>query len=307
MNKKKVKLRLRKPFVIALPVILIVIILSVVLINKDNLFTKEKEVENTSLASFNKIESDYSLGDSEYILALNKLIETRQKDNTIIAYAGKYNLNIDKTLEIAHKLTKDYEDEYFLKTNAIVTEKYKAKVGSFKSFEAGAVYFIKDIFTYPQKYGVTIEEMRLSDAINNEKNRHDGHIWMSNGLTFEQYLGKICDLYDVDKEFALAVVYEESGKMTSGLFNISNNIGGQRGYDGWMKFTSLESGTIFFVLNLRTIVAKAGGDTNTYEGILKISGIYVRGNIDKPSEDWTRKVMLFKDSISKKDLFTIKK
>ncbi len=306
MNKTKPKLRLRKSVLISIPVILIVAIVSVILItSKDKLFAKSSEVNRETQTS-NIIEEDstYSLSDNEYIKSLSNLIENRQKDNTIIYYADKFNLDINKTLEIAHQITNNYEDEYFLISNSIVPENYRSKIGSFKSFEAGAIYFVKDISVYPERYGAT-SSIKISTNIDNYKNRHDGHIYLSNGLTYEQFLGKICDLYDVDKELALAIVYEESGIMTSGLFNYSNNMGGQRGYDGWMQFTSLESGTIFYVLTLKNLINRSEADVSTYEGILRLSGIYVRGNVNKPSEDWTRKVLLFKDKIHEKDLFTI--
>ena len=302
MNKKKVKLRLRKPFAIILPVLFVVLLLSIVVLVNN----KSAEINNLELTSYN-VESDYSLSDSEYLVAFNKMIENRKKDNTIISYAEKYNLDIEKTLAVAHVLTNNYEDENFLETNIILPAKYRDKVDGFKSFEAGAIYFVKDLYTFPSRYGFEPSQIRTSDKIDISRDRRDGTLYMSNGLTFEQYLGKICDLFDVDKEFALAVVYHESGRTTSGLFNYNNNIGGQRGSNGWMKFTSLEAGTIYFVLNIKAIINRAGGDTNTYAGISRISGIYVRGNIEKPSENWINKVMLFKNKISEKDLFTISK
>ena len=49
-------------------------------------------------------------------------------------------------------------------------------------------------------------------------------------------------MYGVNKTLALAIVYEESGIMTSSLFRNSNNMGGLRGGSGWLKFPSLEAG-----------------------------------------------------------------
>ena len=129
---------------------------------------------------------------------------------------------------------------------------------------------------------------------------------MSNGLTFEQYYGKIADLFGVNKSIALAMVYHESGRMTSSLARNSNNIGGMRSGGGWLKFPTLEAGIIAHVLTVKSIADRNGFDIADPDGIYKFSGVYVHGSLTKPSEDWVNKVNWYKNRIEQKDVFTIK-
>jgi hypothetical protein len=84
---------------------------------------------------------------------------------------------------------------------------------------------------------------------------------LKNGMTYEQFLAKICDLYGINKVFALAIVYEESGIMSSSLFNYSNNMGGLRGNGGWLSFPSLEAGTISYVFTLKNLLDRYNVDS----------------------------------------------
>jgi len=321
MNYKKHKLRLRKPFIVAFPIIGIVIILGLILaintshsfkneISKEEWTAEKIEVNDTTNNDEDdpdlNIETHY-ISENKYILALNKMVATRQKDNTIIYYAQKFHLNVDKTLEIAHTLTNNYEDEEYNQNYIIAPSSLKQKLSSFQNFEAGVVYFVKNLYSYPEYYGVTIEEMRIDENPDTDHNIIDGTIYMDNGLTFAQYLGHICDLFGVEKSIALAIVYEESGIMTSNLFNNKNNIGGQKGYTGWMTFNSLEAGVISFVISLNAMITNNNIDMTSSDAIYTLSGIYVNGNLSNPSTSWTEKVTYFQQKIEEKDLFTITK
>lgn len=306
MTTKRPKLRLRKQVLICLPIIILLITLVTGLaINKNKYFSKEIN-KNNQMANAN-IEDGPNLSDLEYIKEFTKMIENRQKDNTVIYYAENFKLDIDKTLEIAHRLTDNYENKEYQKTNVIANKTLAKKIGSFKSFEAGVVYFVRDLYRYPERYGSSINEIRLDETPTTKRNIKNGVIYMDNGLTFEQYLGKICDLFEIDKSIALAIVHEETGVMTSALFNKSNNIGGQRGYDGWMRFTTLEAGVISHVVSLKALTDKYNIDMKSPNAVAKLSGIYVKGNINSYSDSWTGKVLFFKNKIDQKDLFTIKK
>jgi hypothetical protein len=132
---------------------------------------------------------------------------------------------------------------------------------------------------------------------------------MDNGLTFEQYVGKISDLYEIDKEFVLAIINLESGYQSSYLFTNMNNVGGHRGIGGtWKSYTTLEAGVLAHVLSVKNIADKNNIDAKemTNEEIYAFSGTYVTGSAAKPSSSWTGKVTKIKENISKKDLFTIK-
>lgn len=306
MTKKRQKLRLRKQVLICLPVVLLLLIGTLgFIINKNKTFASEVMTNDQKSPKQQEVaETSIKLSDLEYIQNFNKMVEKRQKDNTIIYYAENFKLDINKTLEIAHKLTNNYEDANYQKTNVIAPSALAKKIGSFASFEAGVVYFVRDLYRYPERYGSSISEMRLDETPTITRTIKNGQIYMDNGLTFEQYLGKICDLYGIDKSIALAIVHEETGVMTSGLFKNSNNIGGLKGYGGWMSFTTLEAGIIAHVISIKAIADNYNIDMNSPNAVAMLSGVYVKGNPNAYSESWTNKVNYFRENINKQDLFT---
>lgn len=308
MTKKRHKYRLRKQVIICIPVLLFIIILSTFLIiNRQEVFTPKASGTAKAVEPKASIEVDdvVSLSDRDFFVNLSNMTEERQKDNTVIYYAQKFKLNVDKTLEIARRLTKNYQDEKFIATNYIPASSKKAKAQTFNSFEAGIIFFIRDIYRYPERYGTTYEEIRASEDINTNRIMSDGYIYLD-GLTFQQYLGRICDLFGIEKSLALAISYHESGILKSNLFVNSNNIGGQKGYEGWMKFPTLEAGTISFVLSLKNIIETYEVDLNSELKIFNLSGPYVYGTKTKTDEHWASKVSYYKEKIEEQDLFTIK-
>ena len=313
MNEKRHKLRLRKQVIYCIPIVLLLMIFSVALIVANSGALTSEVVKKEILAG-NRIndmtENKFKLSDIKYIQDFTNYMEKRQKDNTIIYYAQLHKLDIEKTLQLAYKYTNTYEDKEFNKNFVIGPKNVKEKAGSFNNFEAGVIYFVRDLYRYPEKYGSTIYEMRLDESPTLKKVSKDGEIYMDNGLTYEQYMGKICDLFEVDKSFVLAIARLESGNGESYLFTAKNNIGGHRGLGGtWKSYTTLEAGVISHVLTVKTIAANSGVDIKevTDEEIAIISGKYVNGTVDNPSPTWTERVTNLKHNIDELDLFTIKK
>ena len=304
MTENKPKLRLRKPFLIAIPVFLLITIVStlfVVLNNRTYEATTSKPVTQTS----NQVkvsEEENILSNNEYVKRYRNFIDNAQKDNTVIYYANRFHLKEEKVLALVKKLTNNYTNAKFLKTNVIGN----GKASSFNSFEAGVAYFMRDLYRSPSRYGTNEKDIVASYAVEKNTNIVKGKIYMTNGLTFEQYYGKIADLFGINKSIALAMVYHESGNMKSGLARNSNNIGGMKGGSGWMKFPTLEAGVIAHVLTVKSISEKNGFDIADPDGIYKFSGIYVHGNVNSPSQDWVNKVNWYKEKIDSKDVFTIK-
>ncbi len=304
MTKNKPKLRLRKPFLIAIPVFLLISIVStlfVVLNNHTYEATSSKPVTQASNQAKVPAEKNI-LSNNEYVKRYRSFIDNAQKDNTIIYYANRFHLKEEKVLALVKKLTNNYTNQKFLKNNVIGN----AKASSFKSFEAGVAYFMRDLYRSPSRYGTTEKDIIASNTVEKNTNIVKGKIYMSNGLTFEQYYGKIADLFGVNKSIALAMVYHESGNMKSGLARNNNNIGGMKGGSGWMQFPTLEAGVIAHVLTIKSISEKNNFNIADPDGIYKFSGIYVRGNVNSPSEDWVNKVNWYKEKIDSKDVFTIK-
>ena len=305
MKNNRPKLRLRKGVIISIPVILLISIITIGIIVSTNRHY-ESEVDPIVQTSPN-VEVDenqsFDLDENIYFQNLNNFIVNRQKDNTVIYYANMFKLNTNRVVEIAHTLTNNYTDPTYLETNVIATERYRNGIGPFSSFEAGVIYFVRDIYRYPERYGSSLGEIRADYSITTTNNYVDGKLIMNSGLTFEQYYGKICDMFGVNKGIALGIVYQESGIRTSSLFKNSNNIGGLRSADGWMKFPTLEAGVIAHVLLVKKLADQYGIDMNSPYAIGQLSGIYVYGNFNSFAEDWTNKVTYFKNNIEAKGLF----
>lgn len=306
MRKKRHKLRLRKQVIYGLPILIAFIVLTVSLLLHKNTSFASEVTTNENIASEKIVYDGLKLSEFEYIRDFDEMLEQRKKDNTIIYYAQVFKLDVDKTLELAHQLTNNYEDPEYQKHHVIATPKWIQKIGSFNSFEAGVIYFARDLYRYPERYGKTIEEMRLDETPTKKQVSKDGNIYMDNGLTFEQYLGKIADLLGVDKNIALAISYQEAGIKTSNLFVNGNNIGGHKGYAGWMKYTTLEAGVIAHIVSIKSLTEKNNIDLSSPTGISELSGIYVNGSMSKPQATWTEKVTIFTNQIKEQDLFTIK-
>ena len=313
MKTNKNRLRLRKQVIYSLPIVIILILLSVTIIISRNHTLAAKVVNHENLST-QKIEdtpvnNDFKLSDLKYFQEFYKFVEERQKINTVIYYASIFKLDIDKTLEIANKYTNNFQDAEFNKKFVIGPKSVKKSKGSFPSFEAGVAYFARDLYRYPERYGSSIYEIRLDESPTIKERDKKGNIIMDNGLTFEQYVGHICKLYEIDPAFTLAIINLESGYQSSVLFVNKNNPGGHRGIGGaWKSYTTLEAGVLAHVLSVKNIADKNNIDAKemTDEEIYVFSGTYVNGSASKPSTSWAGKVTNIKRNISKKDLFTIK-
>lgn len=303
MNKKKTRLRLRKQVIISIPIAFVIaLVFGLLIVNKNNVLSSMvTKIETQSEKQNEKI----SITEIELFNNINKSLEIRKKDNTIIYYAQKFDLNVDKVLELAHTFTNNYTSEMYLIDHIIGPQSIKDKMGSFKTEEAGIIYFVRDIYRSPKKYGVELSEIKGELVVDQQKNIVEGKVYLSNGLTYEQYLGKICDEFNIDKELVLAISYLETGYLKSGLFTYSNNVGGQRGYNGWLKYPTLEAGIIGHVISVKAILDNYNIDTTSPTAISDLSSIYVNGHPNNPSDSWTYKVTNIKSKITEKDLFTV--
>lgn len=228
--------------------------------------------------------------------------ENRRKqiiDNNIIYYAKYFNLDTQRVVKLARDLTNDYTSEEFLNDHSIRKED-----GKFASLEMGIIHFVRYLYRNPANYGVD-NSIITSYNVDKVKNRVDGHIRLSNGMTFEQFFARICDVYGINKVFALAIVYEESGIMTSFLFNNKNNMAGLRANVEYFSFPTLEAGTIVYVLTLKNLLARTGVDSFDINQVYTFSGLYVHGNSAEPAEHWTQNVTRYMRQIEEKKVFEI--
>ena len=305
MVERRHKLRLRKQVVIAFPIALILFICMFCFILHTHKLNENIVKTPDELEAGLNIKDRNSL-DYAFVYQVESAIKNRQRDNTVIYYAQKFKLHVDKTIELVHSFTENYTNEVWKENYIIGPEKVvNAFVDPFSSEEAGIIYFVRDLYRYPEKYGSSLEEIRASNEKEEDKIITEGTVYLQNGLTYEQYLGRICDLFGVDKSTALAISYLETGYLKSGLFQYDNNVGGQRGYAGWMEYPTLEAGIIGHVTALRAMLNNYEIDLSSENAIADLSSIYVNGHPNNPSPHWTEKVTIIKRNIEQKDLFTI--
>lgn len=303
MKRKHKRLRLRKQVIYSIPIAIFIAVLSVMLISSQNKMSNKSLENNSKLEDSLEVDDTVLQKDFEYLNFINDYLDERMLDNTIIYYAKKFSLNADKALEIAHYYTNDYQSEQFNTTFVIGPESVQLEEGPFDNAETGIAYFIRRLYSTPSKYETTPEEIGKVYNVVKGSTNVDGTIYLDNGMTFEQYMGKICDLFDIDKETALAITYLESGYLSSTLFVSANNIGGQRDSTGWLRFPTLEAGVIAHVITIKSLLAKYNIDISNDEGVLELSSVYVNGYPGSPVESWATKVMILRDQIKEKNLF----
>ncbi len=299
-SKHKYHLRKEVYFVVAFA-FLVASILSILIINGKKM--ESSNVESKAVESgLQKDETESFFLKDKYVNMLNDNLKNRQRDNTVKYYASKFKLDVDKALELVHNYTNNYTDESFLQNYVIGPDKVKERMKSFPSEEAGIVYFIRDLYRWPENYGLTIGDVRLSEECSITRNISDGKIIMSDGLTYEQYVARISNLYNLNPKIILAISYLETGYLQSGLFVYNNNVGGMKGYEGWMEFTTLDAGIIAHVLAVKAIADNYGIDLNSDTAIAELSSVYVKGYYGSYDAHWTEKVTTIFNNINDEDL-----
>ena len=297
-------ININKNIIIGIPIAFFMALLigvAIIINNKAELKTTTKEEKFSSneivgpLVEMDETKPGY-ISNNKYINSFIDMKNKKKIDNTIIYYAHQFNLDAKKVTDLARELSSNYESDSVKNQNAIV-----ASDGEFKSLEAGIVYFVRYLYRNPESYGTTGREIGLNSSVRVASRKENGHIMLNNGMTYEQFLAKICDLYGINKTLALAIVYEESGKMTSTLFTRSNNMGGLRGGSGWLAFPSLEAGTICYVFTLKNLLR--GLDSFQTSSVYALSGIYVHGNASDPAPEWTGKVLNYMNIIEANKVF----
>ncbi len=78
----------------------------------------------------------------------------------------------------------------------------------------------------------------------------DGVPVARNGEVFSKFIGRISEMIDLDKNYALALCLHETWRGTSNLCVKQNNYGGMRANGNWFTFPSPEAGMIAFCTNL---------------------------------------------------------
>lgn len=221
------------------------------------------------------------LDDKQITLKVQESINN-EYDNYLKEYASYYNLDGDKVVEFARNITNNYSISFNAVSGSIKSD---TKEGQCMLF---VYYLSRDKLANPLK------DYNLSKSyfsIGNNRTTMGKDQILRSGLTFSQFLGKVCDNLGVNKNYLLAISYLETGKNTSGLALRNNNFGGLRGNGEYFSYPSPEMGIIAFVLNLK------GYEKYNFNNIYELSGVYTHGNKSNPSNTWVNSVRKYYNEI----------
>ena len=297
MQESQPKFKMNKWFIISIPLAIIIagLVTLLVLDTKGSLSrtTTTQKVESFAMLEPSVSDEPGLISQNEYIKSLDTRIKIRKLDYTVVLYANMFKLDPNKTLNLVHNLTNNYQDEEYNTNFIIAPASQKWRYGPYTSYEAGIVEFMRELYNFPGRFGYLASDIRVSDEVTVSDQYINGHIMLTNGQTFEQFLGHICDLYGMDKYLALAISQHESGNMTSYLSRYKNNIGGQLVNGVGVSYPTMEAGIIAEVVLLKNLFDRCGLDKTSTKDLYTFSGMYVHGNLSEPSPDWTNKVMFF--------------
>ena len=297
MQESKPSFKMNKWLIISIPLAIIIagLVTLLVLDTKGSLSRTQttQKVESFTMLEPATSEEPGLISQNEYIKSLDTRIKIRKLDYTVVLYANMFKLDSTKTLNLVHVLTDNYQNEEYNTNFIIAPASQKWRYGPYSSYEAGIVEFMRELYNFPGRFGLLASDIRVSEAVTVSDQYINGHIMLTNGQTFEQFLGHICDIYGMDKYLALAIIQHESGNMTSYLSKYKNNIGGQLVNGVGVSYPTMEAGIIAEVVLLKNLFDRCGLDKSSTNDLYTFSGMYVHGNLSEPSPDWTNKVMLF--------------
>ncbi len=205
-------------------------------------------------------------------------------DNYIATYAGYYHFDVEKVIDIAHKMTNNYEIPLQDVNN---TDQY-----DMNSQEAAALMFVSQLKR--NKLAVSCREYGYDSSddllIDDSVEKINSNLILSSGYSFSEYVGKIADLLQIDKNYALAISYSEAGRDTdSVLARTKNNFGGIRGNGEFITYPTPEAGIIGFCRTLKKF------ESYNFNDIEDFCLIYV----NYYSQNWIDNVKYIHDEVEK--------
>jgi len=277
----------------------------------------EEDINNENVITSSSVY--YSAAPSENVLENEEVIETLEPevheetreekyDNLIRTYSTYFLFDADKVIELARKLTDNYTIDFseVSDNTSYRLENMEAQVMVFchelnrdnlaiplsdlgytvESFKNGTERVT--LSTQVEAMGYTIEEFQ---AANKPNHLHENFV-LSGGYSYSEFVGKVCDLLDMDKYYSLAISYLESGSVGSDIALMQNNFGGLRGKDGFFTYDTPEAGIIAFLRNLKRY------ERFDFTSIEELSGKYVNGDPTTPAPTWIKNVEGFHYQIS---------
>ncbi len=205
----------------------------------------------------------------------------RAFDECIENYCPYFNLNSQKTIEIARGLTSNYTaslSEFVNYTSYEITNEEMAIILFTYRLQADNLSVSWDVL------GVNAEDLFIDQPVH--VSRADGEaLVLENGDSGSQFMGKVCDILGLDKTYVLPIALLETGRFNSPLCRIKNNFGGLRTPAGWLSFPTPEAGIIAYCLNLK------GYEKFGFGSLEEMSGMYAPvDNKRSPNILWVKNV-----------------
>lgn len=269
IHNKCVKIIKNKEIILTIGILIIIVILTTGSIQKEEIDIKDT-LKVINELNIKKVNND-----------IQENINT-SLDNYLKEYSAYYNLDGNKVVEFARNITNNYTINLNDVGGRIKSNTTEGQAMMF-------VYYLSrdDLSKSLSEYNTSKNYFEIEKV----KTTMDENEMLKSGLTFSQFLGKVCDNLGMDKNYLLSISYLETGKNTSGLARRSNNFGGLRGSGEYFSYDTPEMGIIAYVMNLK------GYEKYNLNSIYELSGIYTHGSIYKPSETWVSKVYKYYDDI----------
>ncbi len=211
-------------------------------------------------------------------------------DQYLSTYAAYYNFDAKKVIKLARKLTNNYTigfetinntDQYDITNDEaaclmfVSQLKRNSLISSLESMNLNLDYFVSE----PEE---AIQPLSLDV--------------LEDGLTFSQFVGKICDLLQVDKYYVLSVIYSEVGEdFDCRCAREYRNFGGIRDSKtgDFIIYSSTQAGIIAMCRTLKRY------EQYNFDNIYNFCGMYRFGDPERYSETWISRVTWFHDKITK--------
>lgn len=176
-----------------------------------------------------------------------ELERQKKMDEMVEKYCSYFCLDTEKAVKIARKLTYDYavdlKDFVGYTSYAIETEEMATMIFAYRLYGNNLNVSWEDL-------GVESDDLFVPGTY---QPRESGEpLIVGNGDTGSQFLGEICDVLGLQKDYILAITLLETGRFNSPLCRLKNNLGGLRMPGvGYLKFPTPEAGIIAHCLNLK--------------------------------------------------------
>lgn len=221
-------------------------------------------------------------------------LEAKERERRIIdgyfeEYCSYFNLDANKVIEIARGLTNDYETS--------LNDHIENEILHFEDIETSVMVFVYELQRLRKnsifgEFGTSLEELRISDDIITLRVDEENEKYVSNGMTFNQYLSKISDMLGTDKIYLLSICYHETGRLKRELARYKNNFGGLGGVGNFYSYNTPEAGIIAYCITLKKY------EKFNFQSLEKLSGKYVLGNETLVDQVWVDDVTSLHEEIS---------